>query len=217
MNYTALKTGADGGKIDTETYPAWVIHQTLYSLLSGDIMPNGHFTETDTTGLAMSALVQDLPFPLQSTSGYRSVMPQKPVQFLREAIEQLHFNVTVGLLSLTPQLLYSQVAMSDVETRNAENVWGYDWRVLVATYGVAALLDLIAIVLGVRAMLKNGGCSGLGFIRTVATSRANSNLDDVMDAWEHGMDPVPDDIKKAKVRFGLIQGTRQRVGFLCLE
>ncbi|KAF2685989.1 hypothetical protein K458DRAFT_402540 [Lentithecium fluviatile CBS 122367] len=214
VNYTSLTD--EPFNLNTDTYPAWVIHQTLYSLLSGSIMPNGRMTETDSTGLAMSALVQDLPFPLQSKFQCRSVMAQKPVQDLRTAIEGLHFNITVGLLSLTPQLLYFQADTVDVEIRGAENVWSYDWHVLTATYGVAALLDIIAVVLGIRAMLKNGGCSSLGFIRTVATSRANRALDNVVDGWEHGLDPVPKDVKRARVRFGVVQRTRPRVGFICL-
>lgn len=182
--------------------------EELYSLLKGSIMPNGHMVETHTTGLAMSALVQDLPFPLQSTSGHRSVMAQKPVQFLRKAIEDLPFNVTVGLLSLTPQWLYSQAAKVGVETRSSEKVWSYDWHVLAASYSVAALLDVIAVVIAARAMSKNGGCSSLGFARTVATSRNSRALDNAVDAWEHGVDPVPNDVKKAKVVFGEAQGGR---------
>jgi hypothetical protein len=178
-------------------------------------MPNGRMTETDSTGLKMSALVQDLPFPLQSNSGYRSVMAQKPVQYLRQSIQDLHFNVTVGLLSLAPQLLYSQATTVDAETQNTENVWSYDWHVLVATYGTAAFLDIISVVIGIRAMLKNGGCSGLGFTRTVATSRANRDLDDVVDSWDHGMDPVPQNIQETRIMFGLVQGMRRRVGFVC--
>ncbi|KAH7134949.1 hypothetical protein B0J11DRAFT_595781 [Dendryphion nanum] len=199
IDYKGVRYGFN--KVDTLNYPAWVIHQTLYSLLNGSIMPSGRLVETDDTSLAMSGLVQDLPFPLQSNSVYRSSMSQKPVQFLREAIQQLHFNVTVGLLSLAPQLLYSQNGTIDVETRNSENVWSYDWHVLVGTYGAAALFDLVAVIIAVRAMARNGGCSGIGFARTIATTNNNRVLDTVAYTWEHGMDPVPEDVKKMRISF----------------
>lgn len=201
--------------MNKESYPAWVIHETLYSLLSGNIIPNGHLVETDTTGLAMSGLVQDEPFPLQSSSPYRSVLAQKPVRFLREAIENLHSNITVGLLSLSPQLLYSQTEIVDVQTQNSANVWSYDWRVLVAIYSIAALVDVISIVLGVRAMRKNGGASDLGFARVVATTRKNSALDQLMASWEHGMDPVPPNIESAHIQFKDTEGVGQGTGFVC--
>ncbi|KAH8704498.1 hypothetical protein GQ44DRAFT_764111 [Phaeosphaeriaceae sp. PMI808] len=206
VDYNGIKVGLSDK--DTIKYPAWVIHQTIYSLINGGIMPNGRLVETDTTGLAMSALVQDLPFPLESYSGYRSSMAQKPVQFLRNAIQELHFNITVGLLSLTPQLLYSQNATVDVETQIAENVWSYDWHILIATYGTAAFLDIIAIIIAVRAMMKNGGCYGVGFARTVATTKNNRALDHVPRVWEHGMDPMPNDVKYTRVSFGGSRGLR---------
>lgn len=191
VNFTAAKLS----KVDVASYAAFSIHQTLYSLLSGSIQPNGRVVETDLTHIAGSALVEEAPFPLKPHSVYATTGIQKPVRYLRQAIQDLHFNITVGLLGLTPSLLYSANATSadalnsslsssatataagassaaqPAEVSTALNVWSYDRRVLLLTYAAAALLDLVAIFWGLAAARRNGGWSGFEFARVLATTR----------------------------------------------
>jgi hypothetical protein len=121
--------------------------------------------ETDTTGLNSSSLVDPVPFPLHPASVFSTVSSQKPVRALRQAIQDLHFNITVGMLSLAPELVYTQAATVIAEMRTTENVWTYDWRVLVAAYAITALLGLLSVLVGVHAMSANGGCGDLGIMR----------------------------------------------------
>jgi hypothetical protein len=123
--------------------------------------------ETDTTGLSSSGLVDPVPFPLHLASVFSTVSPQKPVRALRQAIQDLHFNITVGMLSLAPELIYAQAATLTAEIRTTENIWTYDWCVLVAAYAIAALLGFLSVLVGVHAMSANGGCADLGFMRVV--------------------------------------------------
>jgi len=98
--------------------------------------------ETDTTVLSSSGLVGPVPFLLHPTSVFSTVSPQKSVRALSQAIQDLHFNITVGMLSLAPELVYAQAATLTAEIRTTENIWTYDWRVLVAAYAIAALAAL---------------------------------------------------------------------------
>jgi hypothetical protein len=118
------------------------------------------------------------------------------------------------MLSLAPELVYAQAATVTAEMRTTENVWTYDWRVLVAAYAIAALLGLLSVLLGVHAMSANGGCGDLGFVRVVATTRASAGLDAAVEGWENGLDPVPERVEKTKVMFGeVLGGGRRRIGF----
>jgi hypothetical protein len=207
-------TASEGRFAVPEAYPGFAIHQALFSLLHGEIQPNAKFTETDSSSIAMSALVEDLPFPPKLVGPY-STAAQKPVRDLRRAIQDLHFNVTVGLLSLAPQLLYSENSTAEAETFLSENVWSYDAFVLLLTYAIAAVLDVLAIILGVAAMMRNGGVYGFEFARVLATTRASTALDAQLQGWEDGMDPIPQVAKKTRVMYGVVgdAGPRQRAGF----
>jgi hypothetical protein len=170
--------------------------------------------ETDTTGLSSSGLVDPVLFPLHPASAFSTVSSQKPVRALRQAIQDLHFNITVGMLSLAPELVYAQAAMVIAEIRTTENIWTYDWRVLVAAYAIAALLGLLSVLVCVHAMSANGGCGDLGFMRVVATTRASAGLNAAVEGWESGLDPVPERVEKTKVMFGeVLGGGRRRIGF----
>jgi Na+/H+-dicarboxylate symporter len=100
--------------------------------------------ERRTRGLSSSGLVDPVPFPLHPASAFSTVSSQKPIRALRQAIQDLYFNITVGMLSPAPELVYAQAATVIAEIRTTENIWTYDWRVLVATYAIAALLCLVS-------------------------------------------------------------------------
>ena len=163
----------------------------------------------------MSALVEENPFPAKPRSGYRSSSAQKPIRNLRRAIQELHFNVTVGLLSLAPQLLYAENGTAIANTFSFENVWNYDPFVLLMAYAVAAFLDALAIAVGVLAMVQNGGVLGFEFARILSTTRASLSLDAVVGRWRDGLDPVPSVAQKTRVMYGEVtdRGLHRRVGF----
>jgi hypothetical protein len=118
------------------------------------------------------------------------------------------------MLSLAPELVYAQAAMVTAEVRTTENIWTYDWRVLVTAYAIAALLGLFSVLVGVHATSANGGCADLGFMRVVATTRASAGLNAAVEGWESGLDPVPERVEKTKVMFGeVLGGGRRRIGF----
>jgi hypothetical protein len=145
---------------------------------------------------------------------------QKPVQDLRPLFEQLHFNVTVGLLSLAPGLLYADNGtVGEVEVWSVENVWRYEPLVLIAVYAAAVLVDVLVIAVGVWAMVRNGGAAGFEFARVVAATVASAKLRAAVEEWDDGLDPAPAATEKTKVKFGLVGGgggdgpnQRKRIG-----
>jgi len=211
VNFTAARTFIN----QPEVYAAYAIHQSLYTLLAGSIFPNALTVITDTSHIAMSALVEDTPFPLETGLPYRSISAQKPVRNLRQVVQDLHFNITVGLLSLAPHLVYSENGTAVADTFDAKNVWIYDPFVLVLVYSIAAFLDLVTIVIGIVAMIYIGGASGFEFARVLATTRASERLYAVASDWEDGMDPIPCVAEKTRIMFGEVVGSdgRRRVGF----
>ncbi|KAK4209446.1 hypothetical protein QBC37DRAFT_430415 [Rhypophila decipiens] len=208
-NFTVLQ---ETGSMETDNYAAYSIHETLYSLLSGEIAPNGRGVPTDSTHLAMSALVEEMPFPLLSTSEYHGSSAQKPVAELRPLFEQLHFNITVGLLSLGPSLLYAEngTSVGPAEVRRVEDVWVYDPLVLLAVYGLAALGDLLVIIVGVVIMARrNRGVLGFEFARVLAATKASQELvDSVAVEWKDLLDPMPRATGRKRIRWhdGLVTG-----------
>lgn len=198
VDYTNVGRGAQ-----PQNHAAYAVHQTLYEVLSGLIGFTGRMWE-DNAELANSALVEETPFPLDSISVFRPIGSAKPVRNLRQAIQELHFNITVSLLSLSPQLLYTENGTVTAEMFITENVWRYSPRVLVATYAAAALFDALAVVIGVLAMVRNKGVYGLEFSRIVATTRASGRLDALVAGWEDGLEPVPKEVQKVKVTYGAI-------------
>jgi hypothetical protein len=196
-----------------DNYPAFAIHQTLYSLLSGSIAPDGRLVERDTSGLGSSALVDPIPFPNPPSAVMYSVAPQKPVKNLREAMEELHRKITIGLLSLAPELVYSETTDLNVQVRVPENVWSYDRRVLLILYGVVIFADLVTVSVGIHCMSQNGGCTGLGFMRTIAMTRASPRLDTAVGSWSSGFDPIPNEAQDTKIMYGEMVDGSQRQGY----
>jgi len=62
VNFTTLEPPSPS----PHAYAAFAIHQTLYSLLSEGIKPNGRSVLTDSTSLATSSLVEEAPFPAKN-------------------------------------------------------------------------------------------------------------------------------------------------------
>ncbi|KAH6893066.1 hypothetical protein B0T10DRAFT_591958 [Thelonectria olida] len=192
-----------------QNHAAFAIHQTLYSVLSGDMGTTGRVADWENNAqLANSALVEDTPFPLDSPSAFRPIGIAKPVRNLRQAIQDLHFNITVSLLSLAPQLLYTENGTVTADVFITENVWSYSPLVLLATYAAAAFFDALAVVIGVVAMVRNKGVYGLEFSRIVATTRVSGRLDSLVAAWGDGLEPMPKEVKEGKVMYGAVAGGR---------
>ncbi|KAH8676497.1 hypothetical protein BGZ60DRAFT_429013 [Tricladium varicosporioides] len=215
LNYTAktfLGYTMDG------SYAGFAIHDLLYSALSGMIGLDGRLRRIDTTGLGGTQLVDEQPFPrpnitssmIDNTPGTMGI--QKPIRDLRTAIEHLHFNITVGMLTI-PNLIYAQNETVSAQTTTFENRWTYNWIPLAAVYAGCAFLNFLALIIGTMAIIDNEGrgIDNAGFLRTVMTTR-NSTLDEIMDNRGRADGDLQEEIKMFKVKLGELQDPRSGVG-----
>jgi len=211
VNFSAIHSSASRSTIYS-AYAAFAIHQTLYNILEGYIAPSGRGAETDTTGIGATGLVDPEPFPRHAKSVFYNTSPQKPVKGLREVVEQLHFNATVSMLALAPDLVYADVQSVPATTQATHNVWVYNWVFLVGAYAIAAFLDIFAVLTGIVAMRKNRVCLDFGFLRVATTTRKLGSLARLFHGWEQGEDPVPDSVKKERVMFGHVHDSDGSAG-----
>jgi len=202
------------------SYAGYAVHQQLYQILSGNIGLNGRMIPIDSTGLGGTQLVEQLPFPQPNLTNADNrpgkIGIQKPVRNLRAAIEQLHFNITVGMLTI-PHLIYLQNETTAAYVTTFENKWSYNWVPLVAVYGGCALLNILAILIGAAAIVHNDGLGvgRTGFLRMLMTSR-NHTLDTIVGSRGRGDDNTQEEIEDVKVRFGELRDARTGSGSGCV-
>jgi hypothetical protein len=199
------------------SYAGFAIHELLYSTLSGIIGLDGHMRRIDTTGLGGTQLVEEQPFPRPNIAGYINNSPgtmgiQKPIHDLRSALEYLHFNITVGMLTI-PNLIYAQNETVSAQMTTFENRWTYNWIPLAAAYGACALLNLFALIIGAMAIVDNKGqgVDKSGFLRTMLTTR-NPTLDAIVGGRGRGDDGLQKEVDMFKVKLGELQDPRSGVG-----
>lgn len=200
------------------SYAGFAIHELLYSSLSGLIGLDGRMRRIDTTGLGGTQLVDEQPFPrpnitsnnIDNTPGTMGI--QKPIRDLRTALERLHFNITVGMLTI-PNLIYAQNETVSAQTTTFENRWTYNWIPLAAAYAGCALLNFLALIVGTMAIIDNEGrgVGKSGFLRMVMTTR-NSTLDGIVGDRGRGDDDLQEEVDMFKVKLGELQDPRSGVG-----
>jgi hypothetical protein len=157
---------------------------------------------SDTSGLAGTKLVEDIPFPPQDSI-------RKPRENLSALIEELHSNVTLSLFSLNNLVYLEPVPGTPVTTIGYVNVFHYNLFSMVLTYGIALALGLFALLVGAQSYLANGVGMGLGFLSILVTTR-NPRLDDLACGSCLGAEPMPGELTKVKLRFGDIPTKAER-------
>ncbi|KAH8590354.1 hypothetical protein B0O99DRAFT_634716 [Bisporella sp. PMI_857] len=173
-------------------YINFAIHQTLYGYLAGFIEYYGGLVSNGAE-LDGTALVENIPWPVDGV--------RKPKKNLGPLLEQLHANVTVSLLAMNGLVYFTPVAAPDLEINIFRNVFKYDKRALLLTYGLALLLGLLAIAIGIKSLFQNGVSADLGFLSILLTTRSRS-LDDLAFGASLGADPISGKLRKQKVTFG---------------
>ena len=204
LDYTKERMeGGPKGDMQPE-FAGYAIHETLFSILAGHIGPNGRGSPVDETGLAGTQLVEHDSFTLanltDSAPSWMSI--QKPVRFLARAIEQLHFNITVGMLSI-PQLIYLQNETVAARVVSTEPRWAYNPLPLLAVYGVFLVASLVSAVLALVAVAGNEGVGVLesGFLRALMTTRSADFDEIVVGEAGKGEDFHQEPLRGVEVRF----------------
>lgn len=97
------------------------------------------------------------------------------------------------------------------------NVYRYDKRNLLISYTSATLLTLLAVTLGIFALLHNGVAHSMAFSAIVATSR-NTALDRLTEGQSLGALPLDNHVMAVRLKFGElgkdgVSGAKERLGF----
>jgi hypothetical protein len=185
-----------GNYATTRSYAAYAIHETIYRLLAGKIyFPGRGGGAADTTLMAGTRLVEDEPFPANSTA-------QKPVGNLAKAIEELHQNITLGIFTMSPNIQYLVNDTVLATVSHDEIRWSYDTRTLLFSYLAFIIVTITSVGFGVVGILDNGGVGVLrnGFIRTLMTTRGQE-FDHLVGGSIKGEDFMQDRIQSVEVKF----------------
>jgi hypothetical protein len=178
---------------NTAAYINFALHQTLFSVLTGQIYYSASAV-VNSAELDGTNLVEAVPFPLDGV--------RKPLQNLRELIEQLHINATISLLAIDDLVYIQPDTAEDMVMTTYQNVFHYDKKALLLPYCLALLLGLLALLTGTEAIVKNGVGMNVGFLSILTTTR-NKTLDDLALGACLGAQPMPKNLgTKTRVKFG---------------
>ncbi|KAL1883561.1 hypothetical protein Plec18167_002567 [Paecilomyces lecythidis] len=124
---------------------------------------------------------------------------------LADAIENMFQNITVSLMSLSELRpdYSSQYAPSDtnVTITTNRNTYAYSRAILWITYGIAILLTLVSILLGMFANRANQGSYSSNFSTIMRTTRNASLSSQIRLADCSGKDPLPKYISDTTISF----------------
>jgi hypothetical protein len=177
---------------NTADYINFALHQTLFTVLTGEI-DYWDWEVSNSAELDGTNLVEAVPFPLDGV--------RKPLQNLRELVEQLHINATISLLAINDLVYVQNETAEDMVMTTYPIVFYYDKKALLLPYCLALLLGLLALLAGTEAIVKNGVGMNMGFLSILTTTR-NKTLDDLALGACLGAQPMPERLGMKKVKFG---------------
>ncbi|KAH0366783.1 hypothetical protein KCU65_g5160, partial [Aureobasidium melanogenum] len=124
---------------------------------------------------------------------------------LSKALEDLFQNITLSLLSeqyLQPNYssLYAPTPMENVTFTSYHNVYVYNRHTLWIAYGVAIGFTLIAVVIGILALLSNGSAYNNNFSTVLRIKKTTG--EEILEHEADGSEPLPKRLAKARVLLG---------------
>jgi hypothetical protein len=88
------------------------------------------------------------------------------------------------------------------------NRYSYEKGYLIIAYSAAVAASTLSVLVGFRALYKNGVVHDTTFYSTLATTR-NPWLDSQLIGSSLGSNPVPQKLSKLKLKFGVLQRSGQ--------
>ncbi|KAF1992313.1 hypothetical protein K402DRAFT_415990 [Aulographum hederae CBS 113979] len=135
-----------------------------------------------------------------------------PVENLQDAVQFLYEDIILSLLSDPQFLVNTNTSVPCTRTKRA-NVYQYRARDLWLGYTVVLAITLAFVIVGFISMHSNGVVSDTVFSRIMATTR-NPTLDQLSVGTCLGSDPFPCDLRKAKLKFGVLEEKEGSGGFM---
>lgn len=149
------------------------------------------------TALAFSKEILPL-YDRYNSGSLQSDLASRPA--LASAIEELFQNMTLSMFSI-PSLFSVDTYQTEINTREYFNIYRYNWPRLALAYGIAIVLTLLAVVLGVYMFSHTGMSFSNKFSTTIRISRGEDLGLLIGSQDRRGEDPLPKHIAKAKVTF----------------
>ncbi|GIZ43183.1 hypothetical protein CKM354_000642100 [Cercospora kikuchii] len=131
----------------------------------------------------------------------RPTVPSDTRKHLKDALEELFFNITMSMAS-SPMLTYNITAPNapdnvTVTINSMGNIYSYSAEKLWLAYGLAIGVTIINVGFGLLAIFRTGASFTLNF-STIVRAAKNAGISIETDEQEHpGKDPLPEQWKRA--------------------
>lgn len=188
------KVATDGATLNR------AVHEYTFSIIEG-------MMELATTQVFSTAQVPGtyLVDEDQNANAGNYVFPRADLML---KMEELHRNITFSLLS---QSRLESTFSTSSTCESTTNVLIYDYRplALIATYGTACFLTIIALIVGITSLKSNGFATDFSFSRILCTTR-NPVIDEITKG-ESCLGTVSDRVGRQELRFGeiLVRGGKK--------
>jgi len=127
---------------------------------------------------------------------------------LARAIEDLATNVTISMMT-SSDLISPNATMAQVTLNSTRNIYIYRPFLLLLSYGIALLLTIPSVSLGIYAFHSNGVAHSNAFSAIIATTR-NPRLDVLLEENSFGAFPLDKEAAKLRLRYGGVENGKQR-------
>ncbi|KAF2204688.1 hypothetical protein GQ43DRAFT_364113 [Delitschia confertaspora ATCC 74209] len=148
----------------------------------------------------------DSPSPVTRSdiSETRLVIPKTayPVQDLQEQVQLMFEDMIITLLSERHLIVSTNISVPCSKSRTV-NVYVYYPEGLWIGYAIVITVALLSMIIGAWSIFQNGVTSDTHFSRIMVTTR-NPTIDRLSVGACLGGDPFPTDLKRAKLRFGVL-------------
>lgn len=201
----------------------YVLGQVMTNWLSGVVWGFYHGLESVRTQILQTSLYAALKTTTNETSIggiVASAIPPVEKALTRgltmgQLIEELSRNLTLNLFS-TDRTWSPQGANATVNIVENANIYAYNAENLAISYGRAIGATVIAVVIGVSALLVNGVSHGRSFSSIMCSTRDKA-LDDLTVGYSLAVEPLGEEVLATGLQFGLLkerdQRPTRRVGF----
>ncbi|KAJ2905176.1 hypothetical protein MKZ38_006082 [Zalerion maritima] len=178
------------------------IHFLLSSWLTGDMTLNTTFRNNKPSIPSSLILPKTKLVNISEPFGDDEAAYYYAVPDLRSAVQQLHLNVTLSMLSASEHFFFLRKSDGhDVQLLSSVGLYVYDPAWLVGSYIAATGVTLVVFCLGIWAVWVNGVRHADDFGAIVAATR-NAELDDLARGDGLGRTPLRSGISDADLMLG---------------
>jgi hypothetical protein len=89
------------------------------------------------------------------------------------------------------------------------NIYAYDAKHLLVSYGVTAFFAVLAMLIGLHSLHANGVQHSTSFSSILFTTR-NPELDNIAAGQSLGTKPLPKEIRNRRLMFGTLDGSGEK-------